>query len=290
MMHIALRRRVNPLNEVTVVTTTKIEWCDAVWNPVTGCTKVSSGCKNCYAEAVARRFWGNRKFGDVQCHEDRLLQPMHWHKPRRIFVNSMSDLFHEDVPPEFIDRVLEMICACPQHTFIVLTKRAHLIQEKLYGVTTDNPLRELGGGDYASNLWLGVSVENQETADERIPILLKIPAAVHCVSAEPLLGPISLRAYLAAISWLIIGGESGPKARVCHVGWIRELVQQAKDVKVPVFVKQLGASSYNLMADALRNPKGGDPNEWPKDLRVREWPEEKESGTHRADTPHGQRR
>ena len=220
---------------------TSIEWTDKVWNPVTGCAKVSAGCAHCYAERMfGRNLPGmkGQKFSEVRCHDDRLEAPLHWRKPRRVFVNSMSDLFHEDVPCEFIDKVFAVMALCPQHTFQVLTKRPErmleyftadrdeLIADKVvfdaYGplaqylrkVSTWIPDEhdETDGGHRVSapgywdwhvslplpNVWLGVSVENQQAADERIPLLLDTPAAVRFVSCEPLLGPVDL----AHIDWV----------------------------------------------------------------------------------------
>ena len=184
---------------------TKIEWADAVWNPVTGCQKVSQGCKNCYAERLAGRFWGDRKFTDVQTHPDRLEDPLKWRKPRRIFVNSMSDLFHKDVPDEFIDRVFAVMFDANHHTFMILTKRPERMAEYL---SPDNPrytarkVFDLTKGDAGKfdcdmywpldNVWLGVSVEDQKAADDRVPWLLKVPAAVRFLSCEPMLGPVDI--------------------------------------------------------------------------------------------------
>ncbi len=195
---------------------TGIAWTDASWNPVTGCTKVSQGCKHCYAEREWARLTANTKatayygraFTDVACHEDRLDQPLRWSKPRMIFVNSMSDLFHEDVPDEFIDRVFAVMALAEKHTFQVLTKRPERMR-RWFDVGHDNrehavgqAMREIAasrGGDDAGlpewplpNVWLGVSIEDQTTADERIPLLLQTPATVRWVSAEPLLGAVDL--------------------------------------------------------------------------------------------------
>ncbi len=157
---------------------TKIEWATKVWNPVTGCSKVSAGCKNCYAETNAKRFWGKRKFTDVQCHEDRLMDPLHWKKPQRIFVNSMSDLFHPDVPFEFIYRVYHFMMGIPRHTYMILTKRPERAIEFFEWWTKPNrPMGVQPIWEY-KNIWLGVSVEDQKTADERIPLLLQTPAAL----------------------------------------------------------------------------------------------------------------
>ena len=259
------------------MTTTKIEWTDAVWNVVTGCTKVSPGCAHCYAEGVAKRLWRGRPFEDVQFHEDRLFQPLHWRKPRRVFVNSMSDLFHENVTDYQIARILDTIVLTPKHTYQVLTKRATRMRDFF------TKYRDAEGLTPPKNLWLGVSVENQRMANERIPILLTTPAAVRFVSVEPLLDPVFLRtAWLADIAtklfspidWIIVGGESGPKARPCDLANVYRIVQNCGDFNIPCFVKQLGrrpVSSYGI-AIKLKDSKGGNPDEWPSALRVREYP------------------
>jgi protein gp37 len=173
---------------------TKIEWTDEAWNPVTGCNKVSQGCKYCYAETIANRFWGARKFTDVRCHPERLDKPLHWKKPRRIFVNSMSDLFHPDVPFEFILHVFEVTVNAKQHTFQILTKRPERMVE--FFKWLDEPQNEPAGAIFTTgwpvpNVWLGVSVEDQSN-DWRIEYLLDTPAAVRFVSYEPALGPLDL--------------------------------------------------------------------------------------------------
>lgn len=225
--------------------TTKIEWATDVWNPVTGCQKVSQGCKNCYAERLAGRFWGDRKFTDVQVHPDRLDQPLKWRKPRRIFVSSMSDLFHEDVPTSFIGDVVDVMGSCPQHTFMILTKRPQRMAD-LWRINSA-PGGVLSGG--LSNAWLGVSAEDQKTADERIPYLLQTPAAVRFLSCEPLLGPIDLGFPFVSdnplmvqrhVDWVIAGGEGGPGARPMHPDWARGLRDQCVSAGVPFFFKQWG--------------------------------------------------
>jgi len=212
---------------------TEIQWTDSTWNPVSGCTKVSSGCKFCYAERITE---GRLKqdFTKVTLHPERLEQPLRWRKPRRIFVNSMSDLFHEDIPDLFIVDVFRMMNYCHDHQFQVLTKRIERVVDCLSVVyasmaPTSPHLPELPWP--LLNVWLGVSCENQEQADKRIPLLLQTPAAVRFVSLEPLLGPIDIRDYLKlydrekvnindgrkiapigegrAIAWVIAGGESG---------------------------------------------------------------------------------
>lgn len=300
-------------------TNTSIEWTDATWSPVTGCTKVSAGCKHCYAEGVAERFWGERKFTDVRCHPERLEAPLHWRKPRRVFVNSMSDLFHEDVQAEFIGRVFAVMALCPQHTFQILTKRpqrmADLFADGIVGPVRGwaeqiawERTRDAGSNLPANqfrlswplpNVWLGVSAEDQATADERIPLLLETPAAVRFLSCEPLLGPVDMRIAafngadsierMEGLHWVICGGESGPRARPCRVDWIRSIVEQCKAAGVACFVKQLGglASAFDAKREwfdgcnfhrggfariRLRSRKGSDPSEWPEDLCVREFP------------------
>lgn len=224
----------------------KIEWTDATWSPVTGCTKISSGCAHCYAERMARRLAGRCGYPesphhfDVALHPDRLDQPLRWRKPRMIFVCSMSDLFHDDVPEQFIFRVLKITRNAPQHIYQILTKRpgrmCSVMREyyarlrTAYGRKAEEPQQ---------NLWLGTSVENQVAADERIPLLLQTPAAIRFVSCEPLLGAIDLGMYLHhGISWCIVGAESGPGARLMDENWVRRLVTQCKQSQVPVFYKQ----------------------------------------------------
>lgn len=173
---------------------TKIEWTDATWNPVTGCTKVSQGCKHCYAEREWPRLtklvpaYAGRDFTEVRTHADRLDQPLHWKRPRRVFVNSMSDLFHQDVPDEFIRAVFAVMAQAKQHTFQVLTKRSERMREILTRWHRDGLTLREGCGAVLPNVWLGVSIEDQPSADERIIELLKTPAAVRWISAEPLLG------------------------------------------------------------------------------------------------------
>lgn len=367
---------------------TNIEWTDKTWNPVAGCARVSEGCRNCYAEVMAarhvlmsrahgrespylpvvdaeRRRW-TRRFITLP---ERLADPLSWRKPARVFVNSMSDLFGEGVPFEFVAAVFGVMAATPRHTYQVLTKRpARMleffawIEEKapkasLDGhrkdlctikamdvVVRDADLRRLSwGGNEAwplPNVWLGVSVEDQRAADERIPLLLQAPAAVRFLSCEPLLGPVDLSPWLFAdgcndideappkshcsgcgervvilrgavtcgccvegpepadvtpLDWIIVGGESGPNARSCHVSWVRAIVRQGAEAKAPVFVKQFGArpdfitplagggqtiesmlrhGEYDPDPIVLDDRKGGDPSEWPEDLRVRQWPRE----------------
>lgn len=372
-----------------------IEWTDETWNPVVGCTRASRGCDNCYAVAMTHRLEamgqeryagltvlngrGDRHFnGVVRCVPEALDRPLRWRKPRRVFVNSMADLFHPEVPFEFIDRVFAVMALTPQHTYQVLTKRPERMAEYLSGEhRTDDAARDVNnpttqtlvgcttlgiaceleakGWKYGGscilnddagvsgwplpNVWLGTSVEDQAAANERVPHLLRCPAAVRFLSCEPLLGPVNLRrvrideqrtmnafrgrwAYDnryphtdggiadpnnpggpgdSKIDWVIVGGESGPKARRCDVAWIRLILGQCEQSGVPVFVKQLGDRPQwhhrhgdappfpdGVRCDAkdaengdgvvlefrTKDRKGGDPEEWPEDLRVRQWPGE----------------
>lgn len=274
--------------------TTKIEWADRVWNPVTGCTKVSEGCRNCYAERIAKRFWGERPFSQVQCHKDRLDDPLHWRKPRRVFVDSMSDLFHPDVPDEFIFRVFKIMEMKKHHTFIILTKRPDRMKSlckpfwREDGKLITYPCGMGVGGYTLPNVWLGVSVENQKTADERIPLLLQTPAAVRFVSIEPMLGPVNLNWWLEKcsacgepvsldsrwrypighvetipdpqIDWVICGGETGPGARPMHPDWARSVRDQCQAAGVPFFFKGFGQwrpSKYPLFPVENKDPDGG---------------------------------
>ncbi|MGA8221477.1 MAG: phage Gp37/Gp68 family protein [Candidatus Acidiferrales bacterium] len=244
---------------------TKIEWTAATWNPVTGCTKVSAGCKHCYAERDFHRPYPGREFTDVRTHPDRLTQPLRWKRPRKIFVNSMSDLFHESVPEKFIGKIFAMMSKCPQHIFQVLTKRpAKMLalirdDEDCWGPFQEVMFRDSKAEDWPlPNVWLGVSVEDQPTADARIPLLLQTPAAVRFVSYEPALGPVDFAKYLGLpcdhweekkpemgflvphLDWVIAGGESGPKARSSHPDWFRTVRDQCQTAGVPFFFKQWG--------------------------------------------------
>lgn len=252
---------------------TGIEWTDATWNPVTGCTKVSPGCDHCYALTLAERFRGTPghyfEHGfDVQLRPAKLDQPLRWKKPRRIFVNSMSDLFHRDVDDTYIAQVFAVMALAPQHTFQVLTKRHGRMRSLLSGDLYDLMVRELGdprwGWDEAPvtwplpNVWLGVSVEDQQRADLRVPALLGTPAAVRFLSCEPLLGPIDLAAAapcgspracaeggrcgggLLGLGWVIAGGESGRGARPMRPDWVRSLRDQCTTAGVPFLFKQWG--------------------------------------------------
>ena len=280
---------------------TRIEWTDATWNPIRGCTRVSEGCRHCYAEGMAARFsdpgqWGHglaqrvalpgggtdhRWTGKVELVNAALDLPLRWRSPRRIFVNSTSDLFHEKVPDEWIDKVFAVMALADQHTFQVLTKRPERMRAYLHDLARPHREREIkDAGRKAGalvgdtpligrritslplpNVWLGTSIEDQATADERIPHLLATPAAVRFISAEPLLGSLSIAhasttdAALAVLfaklergdvdprgnlHWVICGGESGPGARPMHPDWARSLRDQCQAAGVPFFFKQWG--------------------------------------------------
>jgi protein gp37 len=214
-----------------------IEWTEATWNPVTGCSKVSAGCKNCYAERLAFRLqaMGNRRYRNgfnVTLHEDVIDLPKTWKTARTVFVNSMSDLFHDQVPLDFIRRVFHAMSACPQHTFQVLTKRSAR-------------LRQLAGElEWPQNVWMGVSIENSAVF-HRIDDLRDVPAAVRFLSCEPLIG--SLRGIdLSGIQWVIVGGESGIGARPMDIQWVREIFRACRQADVPFFFKQWGGVRKDL--------------------------------------------
>ena len=305
---------------------TGIEWTESPWTPIRGCSRVSEGCRNCYAETVANRFKGpgepyegliakgGQWNGEVKLIQHKLQEPLRWKKPRRIFVNSMSDLFHENVPDSFIDQVFAVMAMTTRHTYQILTKRPERMRDYITNLTeaakdeqfaVDNELLGLPdrisnyaidhinkGADNCGplwplhNVWLGVSVEDQPTADERIPQLLETPAAVRWISAEPLLGPIILDDFLfrgdhslretdplaaamlaeavadghgwirPAIDWVVVGGESGPGARPMHPYWARYLRDRCQAAEVPFLFKQWG--------EFAPSPDGGLPDDLPE--------------------------
>lgn len=327
-----------------------ISWTSETWNPIRGCSRVNASCVNCYAEAVAIRFSGKSMpyhglvrlskkdgkplgwNGKVRFVEDHLTDPLRWKRPRRIFVNSMSDLFHENLPFTTIAAIFGVMAAAHQHTFQVLTKRPARMREWFEWVANDADgasshvqlcLQDVAGligtgGKWSPteawplpNVWIGTSVGNQEEADAFIPDLLEVPAAVHWVSYEPAHGPIdfthiacegeegepdAFNALLGTprrwgydpqkkIDWLVCGGESGPGARPFDVAWARSVIKQCREHKTPCFIKQLGSEPVDMAlgldlkrcwtsaeAQPVRDRKGGDPDEWPEDLRVREYP------------------
>ncbi len=219
-----------------------IEWTHWTWNPVTGCTKVSQGCKNCYAERMAKRLtlMGSPRYANgfrVTLHHDLIDLPRKWRSPRLVFVNSMSDLFHDDVPLEFIRAVFQVMVECPQHTFQVLTKRSERLR-MLGSLLTWTP-----------NIWMGVSVED-DRVKSRIVDLQATPAVVRFLSCEPLIGPLE-DLDLAGIHWLIAGGESGPRARPMHAEWVRSLRDQCQRADVPFFFKQWGGVQKHLTGREL---------------------------------------
>ncbi len=252
-----------------------ISWTDETWSPVTGCSKVSEGCQNCYAEAMARRFKKDWKpwtaanaEHNVRLHPERLEQPLRWRKPRRIFVASMGDLFHDEVPWPLIDQVFAVMGMASQHTFQVLTKRPRKMRGYFLEPNVHNNVElsaekiKSSTGSFSPkhvfpwplpNVWLGVSIENQRTADERIPLLLQTPAALRFVSIEPMLGPVDFSdapldpesmmgpwTDLAFLDWVIVGGESGPRARLMKTEWARSVRDQCQEAGVKYFFKGWG--------------------------------------------------
>lgn len=292
---------------------TKIEWCHRTFNPWWGCTKVSPGCAKCYAETFAKRV-GQSVWGENA--PRRFFGEKHWREPEawdraaakagerhRVFCASMADVFEDrrDLDDHRV-RLFDLIRRTPHLDWLLLTKRPEdvvaLLERAMACMGVDVDTRNMlslwwQDGEPPTNVWLGTTVEDQRAADERIPLLLETPAAVRFLSVEPLLGPVDLdlaeRNHKAGetISWVIVGGESGPGARPCDVSWIRSVVEQCRAAGTPCFVKQLGAqpySAYDVINGgvkrgeqrspfALRDRKGGDPSEWPEDLRVREFPE-----------------
>lgn len=317
---------------------TKIEWAEATWNPITGCSVLSPGCTNCYAQRLAgtrmKTHWSRIGLtrstkagpvwnGVVRLNVEWLDQPLRWKRARRIFVCAHGDLFHELVPDEWIDRIFAVMALRPQHTFQILTKRAERMREYCGALATPGRIcrhlhalaEEAKGNAFTlwqaqerlinwplPNVWLLVSVEDQSRADERIPLLLDTLAAVRGISAEPLLESVDLGAPLfpdevdrrgsliggapypgdawRRLDWVIIGGESGPSSRPFDIAWARSIIAQCKAAGVACFMKQLGANPQTKYEYAtgllpLRDRKGGDMQEWPPDLRVREYPAQK---------------
>ena len=256
---------------------TNIEWASDVWNPLVGCSRISEGCRHCYAErqafraaamgisrydGITKKVGGKIRWtGTINLVEAALELPLKWNRPRRIFVNSMSDLFHEKVSFTWIDRIFTVMARCGQHTFQVLTKRPDKMLDYMKHWLEWQDGRESPPGTVKplSNVWLGVSVEDQATADERIPLLLQTPAAVRWVSYEPAVGPVDFRRWVTSawegsdpsdpcsgstaprLNWIVVGGESGPGARSFDLAWARQTVAQGRAAGVPVFVKQMGS-------------------------------------------------
>ena len=254
-----------------------IQWTEATWNPTTGCDRTSPGCDHCYALTLAARLkrMGQPKYqadGDpatsgpgfkLSLHRDTLEIPLRWRAGRHIFVNSMSDLFHPDVPEEFIGQVLNVARQTPRHTYQVLTKRSR----RLASIA--------GKFDWPPNVWMGVSIET-DRCTFRARHLAEVPAAVKFLSCEPLLGPLDSLA-LNEIDWVIVGGESGKSARPLDLDWIREIQQRCGDAGVALFVKQLG-TVWSVQEGHGRS-HGGDIETWPLDLRVRHMPDDLEAAT-----------
>lgn len=237
-------------------THTGIEWTDKTWNPTTGCDKISTGCLHCYAEAITQRFPKNFPNGfTLTLHPERLEEPLRWRTPSRVFVNSMSDLFHDDVPLDFIRQVFSVIHSTPWHIYQILTKR----QSRLGDLASKL--------DFPENIWLGVSVENQNHID-RIEYLRTVPVSVRFISCEPLLGPLELN--LTGIDWVIVGGESGQKHRPMKLDWARDIRDQCQNSGVAFFFKQVGGrtpkAGGRLLDDKIRDEM---PNAW--NQHIQKW-------------------
>lgn len=297
--------------------TTAIQWTHVpgykgeTWNPTTGCTRVSPGCDHCYAfqlhdqrhvawkrgrfDSAPEQY--RQPFSTVQLLEARLTEPLRARKPRAYFVDSMADLFHEDVPDDYLTRVWSTMRQCPQHIFMVLTKRPERMREFVTNFQRFREVDPVVEPTVLPNVWLGVSAEDQERADARIPLLLDTPAAVRFVSAEPLLGPIDFTGGREGtfdllsnidfellepwpddppqLDWVIVGGESGPHARPFDLAWARSIRDQCAAAGVAFFMKQIGQGPLVTASDrvaVVRRGHNGDPALWPEDLRVREWP------------------
>ncbi|QHZ55776.1 phage Gp37/Gp68 family protein [Brevibacillus sp. FSL L8-0520] len=227
-----------------MATNSTIEWTEATWNPVTGCTKISEGCRHCYAAAMAKRLvaMNNPRYKNgfnVTLHHDLIELPLKWKKPKRIFVNSMSDLFHKDVPDDFILQVFETMEKASWHTFQILTKRS----DRLAELAPHLP--------WPKNVWQGVSVEN-ESVSFRIEDLRKVPSHVRFLSLEPLLGPLD-HLDLTDIHWVIVGGESGAGARPMQEEWVRSIRNQCDEQKVAFFFKQWGGVQKHRTGRLLDN-------------------------------------
>jgi protein gp37 len=236
-------------------TRSNIEWTEMTWNPVTGCTKISQGCKNCYAERMAKRLvaMGSNRYLDgfrVTLHPDLVDMPRKWRQPRVVFVNSMSDLFHDDIPLAYIKRVFATMQECPHHTFQVLTKRS----ERLAELASELP--------WPANVWMGVSVEDARVL-HRVHDLASVPAAVRFLSLEPLIGPLDT-VPLTGIHWVIVGGESGPRARAMRKDWVTSIFRQCRAARVPFFFKQWGGVRKDLTGRELN---GRIYNEMPRVLQ-----------------------
>jgi len=221
-----------------------IEWTEVTWNPVTGCNKISPGCKFCYAERLSKRLkaMGQTRYSNgflLTLQPQALIDPYKWHKPRVVFVNSMSDLFHKDIPVEYIQKVFKVMNDCPQHQFQILTKRADRVAKIAKHLS------------WTDNIWMGVSVENQKYTT-RIPSLLQVPAAIRFLSVEPLIGEID-NLQLNGINWVIVGGESGPGARPMKKEWVIKIRDLCLQNNVPFFFKQWGGTNKKKTGRTLEN-------------------------------------
>lgn len=285
--------------------TTNIEWTDVTDNIIVAkgggwwCRKISEGCANCYAAALNQSdyFGGNHlpyagKPPELKLRTEIINSWARQTKPKKHFVASMTDIFGDWVPSEWIFRFLDGMVVAPKQTFQLLTKRADVMQSAVIAYCSERGIKTL-----PPNIWGGVSVENQKRGDERIPLLLGTPFAVRFLSVEPLLEHVNLKLFRCLrgvfnedrgyhLDWCIVGGESGPGSRPCEPQWIRSIVQQCRAASVPVFVNQLGANVFwnpnhdapsqyadHVAAFEIKHKKGGDPSEWPEDLRVRQFPE-----------------
>jgi protein gp37 len=244
----------------------KIEWTGLTWNPTTGCDKISAGCRGCYAEVMSKRLkgMGQEKYKNgfkLTLHQDELQRPFTWKKPTTVFVDSMSDLFHKDVPVEFIQKVFQVMKGTPQHTYQILTKRSDRLLE----------LDQSGLLHWSENVWMGVSVEDEKVM-YRVDHLRETKAQTKFLSCEPLIGPLP-NIDLATIDWVIVGGESGHNCREAKIMWMIDLVNACKVQGVAAFVKQLG--TYLAKQWDFQHPKGGDIEEFPHELsalKVRQFP------------------
>lgn len=249
--------------------TSKIEWTDASWNPARGCTKISPGCKHCYACTFAERFRGVAGHAfeqgfDLRLVPEKLEEPLRWKNPRKIFVNSVSDLFLKDIDDDYIVRVAAVMIEANWHTYQVLTKRSERMRDLLNS--------KLSFAAQAPHIWWGVSVEDKKYGVPRIAHLQAANVAVRFVSAEPLLEDLG-SVNLKGIDWLIVGGESGQGARPFHLDWARNLIGECKRQRVACFMKQVGRQPWDGgQRLKLASAKGGDPFEWPVNIRVREYP------------------
>ena len=237
-------------------THTGIEWTDKTWNPTTGCDKISTGCLHCYAEALTQRFPKNFPNGfALTLHPERLEEPLRWRTPSRVFVNSMSDLFHEDVPLDFIRQVFSVIHSTPWHIYQILTKR----HERLSDLASKL--------DFPENIWLGVSIENQNYVD-RLESLRTVPVSVRFISCEPLLGTLKLN--LTGIDWVIVGGESGQKHRSMKLDWAEDIRDQCQNAGVAFFFKQVGGRTPKAGGRLLDNEVWDEmPDAW--NQHIQEW-------------------